>query len=571
METVSKAYEDEFMLIKAGGPLCANAEKCKGHTARTVHGRALGKTLRAFRLPSGREFPTCVLCVRASVSARWYEVLFTEECPLSPIHDWAVEVDESDEYDSATCIGPLGGHRYVGVQAAFPRYDETTLLVVPDGFVQIGVDYRTIPRLLRANERVGARPLGFHWLWRTTYALLYAGFVSKTEGPVPGHVAEIYAKCVSRSHYGNAKWDAAVSKVQRWIDGVVRASALGIYPHCRVKYADSNDEWTYKHVQLFVMEHVTFLIERDSPELGEAVRRAYPNWAHIEADVRETCDSLRRRDHRVARAHSVRKFADVRVWSTFVRKHLPEPSEPSFSPLVDEMRLRYMNGEDALAWMRSLPESDALALSLAAAWDGWKDRFSTRTIVSASASVIWWYLCSACGMFKSVTSKWGGCNEVRLDLATMTVRCHKKRGVGRKPVLTHIEKTGCTEFTTSGCSGLIVKRPFGTHVVNIDFKAYVSCVGCAEALVPLDFKRVVLGRLCDACSSPQTKAACEVCTAPVPADAAMCIQAFEKDKGLRNVYFCRAHARPKLKNHAEVWSLDLLMNSVYASKKRLKL
>lgn len=571
METVSKAWEDGFLLLDPARAACASALQCKGHTARTVHGQRLGAALPAFALPSGRAFDRCLLCLRAAVSARWYEVLYTEEAPPGPIHEWAVRADEEGEYDAAACIGPLLEPRYVGVAGAFPRYDETTLLVTPRGFEQLGVDFRVVPRLLRPNERVGARPLGFHWLWRTTYALLYAGYVCRApETGLPGHVAEIYGKCLPRSHYGNTKWDAAA--VRAWVDGVVRASALGLYPHCRVRYAalDQGEEWAPKQVLFFIREHITFLIERDSPELRAAVARAYPAWPKFEADVRETCDAIRRRvDARAAgkRVQSVKRFEAIRSWPEFVREHTEAPRHPAFSPHLPEMKRRFYEGEDALAWMHSLPLADASALYRAAAWDVWKERFATRPAPRPTPAPLWWYMCGACGAFKSVTSAaHGGCNEVCLDLATMTVRCHKRRGVGRKPLLTHIERSGCAEFTTPGCRGEIIRRPFGTHIVNIDFRAHVACAECRAALLPLDFRRAVLGPVCDACAAPRSEARCAVCAAEVPENA-FSVQAFDAARGMRAVFFCRAHARLRLRKHADVWSMDLLMSTVYNSKR----
>lgn len=574
METVTKAWEDSFLFCSITQKECTNGLRCKGHTARTVHGRSLGRALGCFALPSGRSFDFCLLCIRASVSAKWYEVLYTHEMPQEPIHAWTVEVDKEGEYDAAVCIGPLQCHQYVGVVGAFPRYDETTLLVCSQGFTQVGMDFRMIPRLLKPNERVGARPLGFHWLWRTTYALLYAGYICRTsDTQFPGHVAEIFSKCIPRSQYGNTKWDT--SNVQKWVDGVVKASALGIYPHCKVRYAAldiTDDEWTPKHVLFFLREHITFLIEKDSPELRDAVIRAYPQWPTFEASVRETCDVLRRRVDRVVskRVQSVKRFEDIKSWSAYIKENTEEPRYPAFSSLLPEMKQKFYEGEDAMAWMHALPMSDASALYRAAAWDVWKDRFATRKILvpkNQTDEPIGWYMCSSCGSFKSVTTtKWGGCNEVCLDLSTMKVLCHKKRGVGRKPLLTHIEKSGCTEFTTSGCRGEIIRKKFGSNIVNIDFSAYVACVKCKGALVPLDFRRTVLGYVCDECTKPHRELECEVCATKVASDA-FCVQAFDPTRGMRSVYFCRAHARPKLRKHADVWSLDLLMSTIYNSKR----
>lgn len=583
MEIVPKAWEDAHLTVASEGESpCANADACKGKTARTVHGHALNKTLRAFKLPSGREFNTCVLCIRAAVSARWYEVLYADECPVDPIHEWGVEADVPGGYDSALCIGPLTEHRYVGVVAPFMRYDETTLLVNAShtGFVQLCVDYQTIPRLLGPNERVGARPLGYHWMWRTTSALLYAGFVSyvPVNAKLPGLVSEVYCRCVPRSHYSHSKWELAMANLKNeWLDGVVRASALGIYPHCRVRYATvlDTDEapWTAKHILHFVREHMAFLVERDSPELYAAVVRAYPGWPQFVAEVNATCDALRRSSDRTIgkRVHAVKRLDDPMMWTRFVRKHVTEPPRPSFvpQPLLEEMKKVYYAGDDAVSWMSSLTMSDASALYAAAGWDGWKDRFSTRKIVTegnATPGPVWWYMCAKCGVFKSVTSKWGGCNDVCFDLDTMKVRCHKKRGVGRKPTLTHIAKTKCTRFTTKGCRGEIISRPFGTHLVNINFNAYVACVQCVEALVPYDHKRIVLGHRCDACLRVNVAPKCEVCSVPVP-PGTFCVQAFDDAVGMRSVFFCRAHAKQKLRRHVEVWSLDLLLSQVYASKR----
>lgn len=582
MDIVPKAWEDMHMYCAEDEDTpCANGNTCKGRTARTVHGRALGKTLRVFKLPSGRVFDTCVLCIRAAVSARWYEVLYVDECPTDPIHEWGVEADVPEGYDSALCIGPLTEHRYVGVVAPFMRYDETTLRVNDEetGFIQMCVEYRTIPRLLRHNERVGARPLGFHWLWRTTSAMLYAGFVSYVPATtkLPGVVSEVYNRCVPRSHYSHSKWDEAVAKVSAsWLDGVIKASALGLYPHCRVRYAvmtETDEAWVSKRVLHFVREHISFLVERDSPELYAAVIRAYPGWPQFVAEVRTTCDALRRNNDKTTgtkRVQTMKRLSDPMMWTRFVRKNIAEPPYPSFAPtLLPDMKTMYYSGDDAMSWMQSLPMSDASALHMAAGWDAWKDRFSVRKIVTrgnTTPNPVWWYMCSVCGAFKSVTSKWGGCDNVCLDLETMKVRCHKKRGVGRKPMLTHIEKTGCTQFVTKGCRGEIIRRSFGTHIVNMDFNAYVACVQCVEALVPFDHTRIVRGHRCDACLKVNTEPKCEVCSAPVP-PGTFCVQAFDHVTGMRSVFFCRAHAKQKLKRHVEVWSLDLLLEKLYASKR----
>lgn len=485
--------------------------------------------------------------------------------PREPIHEWCVEVDKLEAYDSALCIGPMKPHSYVGVVAPFMRYDETTLRVLPDGFEQLCVDYKEIPRLLQKNERVGARPLGFHHLWRTQSALLYAGYVHRVrDSTVPG-VADVYRKCVPYTHHAKEKWDEG--KLDGWLEGVVRASACGLYPHCKVRFAESSAQWTTKHIMFFVREHASFLIEKDSPELYNAVVRAFPTWPRFVHEIRDMCDYIRKSDASTKRIYTKIRLENKESWGAFIRARYPELTVPAFSTHLSEFKRIYeTEGETALDWMRSLALQDGDDVCRAAAWEAWKDRFDVREIrdpVNRTSEPIYWYMCSKCGVFKSVTTKWGGCRDVCLDLRTMKARCHKKRGAGRKPLLTLIEKTQCARVDTGGCNGEIIQKPFGTHIVHIDFKAFVACVKCTEELVPFDHRRVMMrGYACDKCSVSAHERKCEVCTDPVSEDAFM-IKAFDEKSGLRDVWFCRTHTNPKLRRHAEVWSMDLLMDRIY--------
>lgn len=602
MEFVSKSWEDAWLAPRRPPltPPCARGNQCKGVTARTVHGRALGKTLDAFQLPSGRLFAECLLCLRARATERWYEALWRDELPAEPVHEWAVRVDEPGEYDAAACIGPSESRprpkkcKYVGVVAPFPRYDETTLLVRDGGFAQLGVDYVAVPRLLRPNDRIGARPLGFHHLFRTTFALVHAGYVSRPplEELHPDMiVARLYQKCLPRSHYGSSShaWIEAAGGAKSWIDGVVRASALGLYPHCKVRPVDPNPEgggeWPTKHVVFFVREHITFLVERDSPELYAAVCRAYPSWPAFEADVRATCDAVRKQGHVSKRVHPVRRFDAPVPFLVAMRKRFATPPEEGGGDEggdttraregFQRMQEMHESGADPVEWMRAQLTSHCAEIERFVARRAWKDRFDAREIVVAgnrTAQPVWWYVCGACGAFKSDTKR-GGCLDVRLDLDDATLRCHKKRGVGRKPVRTLIQRDDTmTTYTMPGCRGVVVRRAFGTNIVNVDFHAFVCCSVCERAAAPMDWTRVVRGHVCDDCITAGAMRnvhalACEMCGVKVAEDA-FAVSVLDGSTGLRTVRFCRAHARPKLKRHAEVWSLDMLMQEIYDGGKK---
>jgi hypothetical protein len=518
MERVSKSWEDDFLLLDAPTAPCINQLSCKGHTARTVHGRSLGHTLKSFRLPSGRAFARCLLCLRAETSQKWYDALWSKDAPPSPIHDWAVEVDKADQYDSACCIGPAGDDAYVGVQGPFPRYDETVLLVLPEkGFRQLCVHYAEIPRLLKPSERAGARPLGWHDLFRTQFALIFAGYtLSYTprvrEKTMP--LAALYARCVPGTNVAaavGAKWLLDAKRdLANWLPAVLEASVKGLYPHCleRTQEPVDHENFNARAVTLCVREHMSFLVERDSPELQNAVRRAFPVWDAFVDEVRASCDAMRKS-----------------LWKSQV-------------PLL------------AAKKRGAIKTHDEIVL------------FQYRDLVCGEplAEPVYWYVCTTCGEFKFDTAR-GGCKNVCVDLDTGEVHCYKKRAVGRRPTLKALQKDPEQEFVQQwGCFGPVRGLWFGERLVLVRGVAHFPCVRCSKTSVCLDWRGISRGLVCEQCCRPQESWACEVCGVKCAEDG-FHIQAFCAAKGLRAVYFCKNHLKHRLKLHAEVWSYDLLMEA----------
>lgn len=561
MERVSKAWEDDFLLIDGStSDRCVNEDRCKGVTARTVHGKGFHRPLRPFRLPSGKSFDECILCIRARVAETWYRILYEDRSPNRPIHEWIVRVDEPDEYDAACCVGPMRSpHAYVGVLGPFPRYDETTLLVVPErGFKQICVEYKEIPRLLRRNERVGARPLGFHGLWRTTHALIYAGYVSRAQPSHPcAAVEDAYRKCAPHATCTNAAWTSMFQRCDKWIRSVALASELGMYPHCVKSSSCASSNRSVKQLVAFLREHITFLIEKDSQELLNAVRRVYPKWDEYVSSVRSACDAIRGLHKRKREETSVMQISRRDSWTHLTRDAAPAPLFPYFSSAsLLPCKLAYENG-----CAYDVPED----LKRAAAWDAWSDRFVAKPLLARSDPV-WFYMCFSCGDFKSVPD--GGCRDVKLDMLDMKMKCYKKRTLGRRPTLVRIKENQETMVRDKSCHGYIIKRPFGTHVVHVDFNAFVLCESCKNVVVPLNVQNISRTEIrCANCSKQTEEYTCEICGASVARDA-FNVRAFNDSVGLRVVRFCRAHAKPKASAHAEIWCLPLLLNSVYRNKKQ---
>lgn len=566
------AWEEAAM--REPGPAdraCVRGPQCKGVTAQTWTG-PLGRPLRAFALPSGRVFDECVLCIRARVSARWYEVLRTSEMPAEPIHPWCVRVDVPGEYDAALCIGPVAcAGAYVGVVAPFPRYDETALALVPGGFAQVHCDYREIPRLCGRSVRVGARPLGFAGLWRAQIALVYAGLVHHVsrERDVPSGVCDVLRRCVLRMYHGRGALEAErAAGASAWLDSVIRASAEGVYAHCTARCAvvPSSTQWEPRDVIFFVREHATFLVERDSPELYAAVCAAHPTWPTYVAEVRKVCDEIRVAV--VGRRVGIKaRLLELPSFRRFARETFDEPRDDEEDEggvvALDEMKAEYARAgaARAQAFAHSLLSADARATIRAAAREGWRDRFAKSALPFEGAPIVW-YVCSSCGEFKSVTSRWGGCEHVAYDIERGVVRCHKTDNSGRKALLELVAREKLREVTVTRCGGVVEPLEFGTHVVNLDFVAHVACAACREALVPLDFRTVCRGLRCVPCAEPPVARTCEVCAAPVSSDAFR-VRGFDA-RGLRDVFFCRQHTHVKIARRAEVWALDALMPLVYA-------
>ena len=269
MRTVHKSEEDSYLVVRPDRSKCVNGSKCKGVTAKTVHGESFGFPLDAFH--EGE----CVLCVRAAVSRRWYEILFRNEFPDRPIHPWIVQ-----GYDPGRLMGPVVEGTYVGVVGPFPRYDETILRLVEDGFEQICMDPKTIPGFgFRDDRPVGARPLGFGRMYGTQFALVFAGFVSRSANDLPP-LASFYKRCVSgtRTPSSNAAWFVETKRVlSTWLESVV----------------GTNGPTDAKSVITLVRDHAAFLVSKDSPELLEAVRRRFPEWDEFVSRVREEAREVR--------------------------------------------------------------------------------------------------------------------------------------------------------------------------------------------------------------------------------------------------------------------------------------
>lgn len=578
MECISKRWEDGFMTMTPPVPStpCDRANTCKGVTARTVHDKGFGRTLLAFVTPAGRRFDACVLCLRADAAERWYRALYDESFPPNPIHDWIVRVDHPGEYDAAVCMGPIDcdpratKSPYVGIAGPFPRYDETTLLVVESGFRQLGVEWAQIPRLLRGPQRVGARPLGFHNLWRTNFAVLHAGFVCRVKQKLGIVVVEMFAKCLPKVHGSGspAKWDRAAARVEAWLSGIVLAGASGLYPHCESHPNPPILVWSNKQVLYFLKEHISFLIQRDSPELGRAVRRMYPDWDEFVSETRLTCETLRKMGHTGKRLPTPNRYQPVLCWNARMRSTF-QPAPVSHSPHLAAMKAAHSFDGGGIAFIETVPAPDRPQLKLAAAYDAWMDRLGSREIVVQSNMTerLEWYVCSECGHFKSDT-KCGGCERVCYDFETQTVRCHKKRGVGRKPARTWLQThPTATSYETTVCRGEVILCTFGTHIINVDFSAMVACARCRVKVISHDWLRTIYGYECDDCMDVVGVHACEVCKKRCPDDG-FNIRAFVQGVGARDIYFCRLHARRRLKAHAHVWAYDLLMSQVV--NKRMK-
>lgn len=577
MEFVSKSWEDSSLLIGFSSEECINGTDCKGVTARTVHLAAFGRPLNAYTLPSGRKFPFCLLCLRAETSKVWYEVLYRGSFPEKPIHEWAVRVDEPGEYDAAVCIGPPDvspiskKSKYCGVVAPFPRYDETILLVVPNGFKQIGVDYVTIPRLLTCPTRCGARPLGFYDLYRTQFALIHAGYVCAVnkDGLDRLPVAETFARCLPKNHYAasNSKWyETAGHSLEMWMKGIKRTGALGLYPHCKVKLIsyDESTMWDTKHIIFFVREHVTFLIERDSKELRDAVIRAYPEWPKFETDVRTICDSLREKGIDTKKIVLGIKFQEPVSLLSACRSAnfdcLPFENRSVVSEMLVKHEIQRINTIKSIS---SMMVSDADIARSALFYYAVQDKFKTTPIVvdkNRTPNPIEWYVCSCCGEFKSDTKR-DGCLNVCLDLDTNEIKCHKRKTSGKKPI-----KGDAKSFEVFQCEGIVFPIPFGVNIVNIDFYAFVACSRCQRSCIPHDWIRTIYGYTCDECRAVKTVSECEVCGVRCTKEGFK-IRTFVSGAGAKDVWFCRSHARQRLKTHAEIWNYDLMMGYLVECKR----
>lgn len=512
METVTKAHEDAFLRCVPGRTKCASDKRCKGVTARTVHNQSFGSPLDAFVLPSGNALSECVLCIRARVSKEYYHTLYTKSFPTQPIHPYVVQVDTEEAYDAALCIGPLDMEptseraEFVGVVGPFLRYDETCLRVVDDGFEQLHMDFKRA-RFGDAYLRVGARPLGFYDLYRTQSALLLAGFVCDVPKRDGMPIVSVYTKCLPHANVSSVSVGVFDNlSIHRWLAGIRRIGSLGLYPHC--ESFGQNVDRDAKTLFLLMREHVTFLIERDSPELYEAVVRAHPTWPEFVKHTREACDQLRSTNElpRSALSAFTKHTAGVPV------------SHPPF------------------------------------------------TSCAISGEPLEWYVCTKCGKFKSDMQR-GGCVDVCVDLETGVVLCYKKRPVGRKPLRTMLEANpDQTTFERAGCFGVVQKIEFGNRIVDINGVARAACVKCRQAHVPIDWQRIVGGLLCDACNVRDDKIKCEVCGVKCGKDG-FSIRAFKTNETERDVWFCRAHTSHRLKQHAEVWSYELLMEAATSAKR----
>jgi hypothetical protein len=515
MERVSKSWEDAQLRVNRGAPTCARAAECKGVTARTVHGAGFGRALEAFSLPSGRAFGECLLCLRAGASARWYEALFTRAAPAEPVHAWCVRVGRAGEYDEAQCLGPCdedaeAESAYVGAQGPFPRYDETTLLVREWGFEQVYVHSARVPRLTGPSRRVGARPLGWHEAYRTQWALVLGGYVCEESRAREVALAALYARCSpsAKCPTGEAAWfHALVGRgLQGWLRGVQRLSWAGEYPHAAHRCDSAPGEMDAFQQTMCVREHVTFLVERDSRELGAAVRRVWPDWDEYVREVRLGCDAMR------ASGWALRK---VKIKTR--ARAAPGPARSLFE--YRELR------------------------------------------VNVSAEDMEWYVCTSCGKFKSDTKR-GGCLDVCIDLETGSVHCFKKRAVGRKPMQLAVERAELDSLERAGCFGLVRAISFGRRLVLVNGVGYGVCSRCESDRVCLNWSSLMGTWSCAACASASAEAArsCEMCGSKCGKQEFK-IRAFEKESGARDVWFCKAHARHRLRAHAEVWSYDLLMEA----------
>ena len=144
---VSRAYEESFMVEAGGERPCARGEHCECMRAFAVKDRFI---MRAFELPDGTSFDTCVLCTRMETLRLFIDARANAVVPARTVQPYRNIVGVVGEYDIKDCI-MMDGQLFYGVLDPFVLYSRAHYRsVLYDGDRRVVQDF--------ADFRDGASP-----------------------------------------------------------------------------------------------------------------------------------------------------------------------------------------------------------------------------------------------------------------------------------------------------------------------------------------------------------------------------------------------------------------------------
>lgn len=585
METISYEYEQSYIRTPHAGELpCLSGSQCVGCTFCSYEGKRLGRCLTEFVTPLGKSFDhQCVLCIRKNVTSAFYNILYEHELPqTSIIHPYMVEVDNANGYNADSCLfpptcGPNDEFRFVGLVGPFPRFNELSLCVENGTIVQRNVRYRTMPTLLKAKKRYGARRVDF--FFDTTSAVILAGYICNVNpSKTTIDVVDIFKRCVPKRNNQKlcmAKYDQN-KVIMQWLEELFFNTTRGVYPYCK-RVKTLHDEIQETLLTYCVQEFIVFTISCDTL-LELAVRRKFPEWDSFKTYVRAFCDLIRL--HKNPEVPSKRiylysppssciaRLAKMRTWT-------PMP-QPMYVPQAYKRLCIAPDMETTLSHMLHAEKYEIV--NYVGGIIELQKHLQIPLPVNMYTTEIVVYACESCNTFKScdeTSKKIFGNTLLAFDWNESQPFCHKKDLTGRKPMNDKVNAMLKTNNhgaelvirDKKNCNQALTKFRLGKFVCHINGVAKLSCRKCTR-VCNLSLNKILYGFLCNFCAKPKEDPVvrCRVCGCiRYPSSKTLWTQrkAFANGglTGCHTYFFCKTHSFQRT-DVCAYWALPLLLQMI---------